>query len=134
MALPTMIVLRDVSRQMFIHAIQGNGYATKPAEIHFNGCTFTGVDLRNIRVDAVVKFYSCTFVRVDFTGFNGPRVDFDSCLLRGVMDNYTTVLGSFSNCTFEALDDKGRCPKCYQNGVFIKMALCCPTHGVFAGC
>lgn len=26
------------------------------------------------------------------------------------------------------------CPKCGDRGKFIRMALCCPRHGMFAGC
>ncbi len=26
------------------------------------------------------------------------------------------------------------CPKCGHPGEFIRMALCCPEHGVFGGC
>ncbi len=26
------------------------------------------------------------------------------------------------------------CPKCGHMGEFVRMALCCPTHGVFGGC
>lgn len=28
----------------------------------------------------------------------------------------------------------GLCPKCGRVGVFIRMALCCPKHGPYAGC
>lgn len=26
------------------------------------------------------------------------------------------------------------CPKCGHPGDFVRMALCCPSHGFFAGC
>lgn len=29
---------------------------------------------------------------------------------------------------------KGTCPKCQHAGTWVRMALVCPTHGMFAGC
>lgn len=30
--------------------------------------------------------------------------------------------------------EEGTCPKCQHAGTWVRMALVCPTHGMFAGC
>jgi ribosomal protein S27AE len=34
----------------------------------------------------------------------------------------------------EVKREKGTCPKCGHAGTWVRMALKCPEHGVFAGC
>jgi len=65
----------------------------------------------------------------------------------GIMDRnefkrlYTDEIGltldEYNNAANEAIQERklsGDCPKCGHRGEFIRMALCCPQHGVFGGC
>ncbi len=125
---------KEVTRAFFISKLHKNAFSNPDNEIYFKNCTFTRVDMKNIKVgDQIVKFINCLFKDVDFSGFEGANTEFIGCYFRGLRDDYRTNVKSYSSCVFEDFIGGG-CPKCHQRGIFIKMALCCPIHGMYAGC
>lgn len=96
-------------------SVQGSIVCTKPKCENFNADDWQGLrsELHNLRPSA-------SWSRGIFDLENPERIWLvDS---EGRMSHY-----------LEARSLRGGCQTCGHTGVFVRMALCCPAHGAFAG-
>lgn len=69
------------------------------------------------------------YLGITYSNFSKLKIDMPRRIIW--LDGYDLLHLTPETRTMEPVPDG--CPKCGHRGTFIKMALCCPKHGVFGG-